>query len=56
VNFRTQYLLHYQAAGVSPPPGAKITDEITRKVDAYLRSEEGGAALNKVLGLPAKGF
>jgi glycosyltransferase involved in cell wall biosynthesis len=50
VNFRTQYFLHYQAAGVSPPPGAKISDEIERNALAYLKSEKGAAELDRILG------
>ena len=55
VNFRTQYLSHYQAAGIPPPPGVKVTDEIIRKADAYLKSEKGLAELNKVFGDPLRG-
>jgi hypothetical protein len=49
VNFRTQYFLHYQAAGLPPPPGAKTTAEIIRKADAYLNTERGAAELSKLL-------
>ena len=55
VNFRTQYSLHYQAAGVSPPPGAKTTDEVTRNATAYLSTERGVAEFNKFLGASTAG-
>jgi glycosyltransferase involved in cell wall biosynthesis len=56
VNFRTQYLLHYRAAGVQPPPGLKTTSEVTGNAEAYLKSEKGIAQLNQLLGIPAKGL
>ena len=55
VNFRTQYSLHYQAAGLSPPPGAKTVDEVTRRAYAYLQTEKGAAELTKVLGISSAG-
>lgn len=55
VNFRTQYSLHYQAAGLSPPPGAKTVDEVTRRAHAYLKTDKGSAELTKVLGVSVAG-
>ncbi len=54
VNFRTQYVLHYRAAGVTPPPGLKTVDDVTSKAEAYLRSEKGLAQFRQLLAVPAK--
>ena len=56
VNFRTQYLLHYRAAGVEPPPGLKTTAAVTGKAEAYLKSEKGVAQLSQLLGIPPKAY
>ena len=45
VNFRTRYALHYEAAGRTAPPGAKVIDDSVVTANAFLASEAGAAAL-----------
>ncbi|MGD0633604.1 MAG: glycosyltransferase family A protein [Beijerinckiaceae bacterium] len=50
VNFRTNYLPHYQAAGAPVPPGAKDSADIMQKANDFLASEDGAMGFRRALG------
>jgi hypothetical protein len=50
VTFRSQYAVHYQAAGLTPPPGAKVIDASIASANAFLASPDGAAAFTAALG------